>query len=403
MVIGDAPRRTCELRVPSSVVASLGDARLACGRLATLSRLRMQGLGLVRLAVLVARGRRGCCRRSSPSAAPTAPGRRARSRGRPRFRGRSSSPSTAAAAGGPEPGAGAATPPPRSTASISRGPAADQRSRAPRLVIPFADEPRKSRARQPRGRSRERRSLPRRGERQPHLPPRRRPRGSSAVAVGLNHLLGGSALALDRARAPRRRSTTRARRAQLRSESPLPPSLSWLADEDYRGPWSIRIDSGRGPAAAAARSICSSPIFPRRESPCAGRGAAAGGSSPWRRRRDDDLVLPELRRRGASARSRRRASARGAPSRRALPSHQHGHGPRRQRLRLRRLSDPPDLPDLAGRRGAASSPSELGDPAASCSTPGEPSTWRRRRCTASSASPTGPRRDGSGALDHRRP
>jgi sugar lactone lactonase YvrE len=61
------------------------------------------------------------------------------------------------------------------------------------------------------------------------------------VAVGLNHLLGGSALALDRQgrlvfldyASPE---------TNLRSETPLPPSLSWLIDEGYRGPLVFRID-----------------------------------------------------------------------------------------------------------------------------------------------------------------
>ncbi len=61
------------------------------------------------------------------------------------------------------------------------------------------------------------------------------------LAVGLNHLLGGSAMALDHHgrlvfldyASPE---------THLRSETPLPPSLSWLVDEGYRGPLVFRID-----------------------------------------------------------------------------------------------------------------------------------------------------------------
>src|SRR5262249_43427590 len=61
------------------------------------------------------------------------------------------------------------------------------------------------------------------------------------VAVGLNHLLGGSSFAID----------TLGRlivldyasfESQLRSEAPPPPSLDWLAAEDYQGPVVFRID-----------------------------------------------------------------------------------------------------------------------------------------------------------------
>lgn len=81
------------------------------------------------------------------------------------------------------------------------------------------------------------------------------------VAVGLNHLLGGSSFALD--------SLGRLNvldyasfESQLRSESPPPPSLDWLAAEDYQGPLVFRID----PAADVPlprRLELMAPLFPR--------------------------------------------------------------------------------------------------------------------------------------------
>jgi hypothetical protein len=62
-----------------------------------------------------------------------------------------------------------------------------------------------------------------------------------ALAVGLNHLLGGGAMTLDQQgrlvfldyASPE---------THLRSETPLPPSLSWLVDDGYQGPLVFRID-----------------------------------------------------------------------------------------------------------------------------------------------------------------
>jgi hypothetical protein len=113
-------------------------------------------------------------------------------------------------------------------------------ARAPRVVIPFADEPRKAALG----------SLAidvssgdlflgeENGNRIYRLGADQR---LQAVAVGLNHLVGGSALTLDRQgrlvfldyASPE---------THLRSETPLPPSLSWLTDEGYRGPLVFRID-----------------------------------------------------------------------------------------------------------------------------------------------------------------
>jgi hypothetical protein len=62
-----------------------------------------------------------------------------------------------------------------------------------------------------------------------------------AVVVGLDHLLGGSTIALD--------SLGRlvfldyaSPETHLRSETPRAPSLSWLTEEGYRGPVVFRVD-----------------------------------------------------------------------------------------------------------------------------------------------------------------
>ena len=106
--------------------------------------------------------------------------------------------------------------------------------------------------RKPRGGPAERGSLPRRGERQPHLSARGRPAATGWSAVGLNHLLGGSAIALD----PRGRLVFldyASPETHLRSETPLPPSLDWLTQEGYRGPVVFRLDVRERAAAPAAR------------------------------------------------------------------------------------------------------------------------------------------------------
>src|SRR5262245_27767474 len=81
------------------------------------------------------------------------------------------------------------------------------------------------------------------------------------VVVGLNHLLGGSSFAID----------TVGRLAvldyasfesQLRSETPPPPSLGWLATEDYQGPLVFRIDPDAG-VPLPRRLELLAPIFPR--------------------------------------------------------------------------------------------------------------------------------------------
>jgi len=109
-----------------------------------------------------------------------------------------------------------------------------------------------------------------------------------AVAVGLNHLLGGSALALDRQgrlvfldyASPE---------THLRSETPLPPSLSGLIEDGYRGPLVFRIDP-REQRPLPRRADLLAPIFPR------GGPVAAGQEPLWRligvtAAAGDDLVL----------------------------------------------------------------------------------------------------------------
>src|SRR5262249_56248479 len=61
------------------------------------------------------------------------------------------------------------------------------------------------------------------------------------VAIGLNHLVGGTALTLDR-RGHLVFVDYSSSEANLRSETPLPPSLSFLVDEGYPGPLVFRID-----------------------------------------------------------------------------------------------------------------------------------------------------------------
>jgi len=108
------------------------------------------------------------------------------------------------------------------------------------------------------------------------------------VVVGLNHLLGGSALVLDRQQrlvfldyaSPE---------TQQRSEAPLPPSLSWLMDEGYRGPLVFRIDL-REQRPLPRRADLLAPLLPR-------GGAIPPGQEPlWRligvsATADDNLVF----------------------------------------------------------------------------------------------------------------
>ena len=113
-------------------------------------------------------------------------------------------------------------------------------SRAPRMVVPFASEPRQvafgSLAVDPR--SGDLFMGEENGNRVYRLSPRGR---LSLFGIGLNHLLGGSTLAFDRGgrlvvldyASPE---------VQQRSETPPPPSLDGLADGAYHGPVVLRVD-----------------------------------------------------------------------------------------------------------------------------------------------------------------
>jgi hypothetical protein len=81
------------------------------------------------------------------------------------------------------------------------------------------------------------------------------------VVVGLNHLLGGSSFAID---AFGRLAVLdyASFESQLRSEAPPPPSLGWLATEDYQGPLVFRIDPDAG-VPLPRRLELVPPIFPR--------------------------------------------------------------------------------------------------------------------------------------------
>ncbi len=159
-------------------------------------------------------------------------------------------------------------------------------AQAPRIVIPFASEPRKSvfGSLALDSRTGDLYLGEENGNRIYRLGTDQHLR---VVAVGLNHLLGGSAIALDQQgrlvfldyASPE---------MHLRSETPLPPSLSWLTEEGYRGPEVFRVDvDERQPLPRRADLL--PPIFPRRETPRAGQepmwrfiGVTASG---------DDLVL----------------------------------------------------------------------------------------------------------------
>jgi hypothetical protein len=141
-------------------------------------------------------------------------------------------------------------------------------ARVPRVVIPFADEIRKavlgSLAVDPRSGSlfvgeENGNRIYRLGD------------GSrlQAVAVGLNHLLGGTALTLD-GQGRLVFVDYASQEAHLRSETPLPPSLSWLVDEGYRGPLVFRIDPTED-RPLPRRADLLVPILPRKETLRLGR------------------------------------------------------------------------------------------------------------------------------------
>jgi hypothetical protein len=81
------------------------------------------------------------------------------------------------------------------------------------------------------------------------------------VVVGLNHLLGGSSFAIDQF--GRLAVLDYASfESQLRSEVPPPPSLAWLATEDYQGPLVFRVDPDAD-VPLPRRLELIAPIFPR--------------------------------------------------------------------------------------------------------------------------------------------
>jgi hypothetical protein len=145
--------------------------------------------------------------------------------------------------------------------------------RVPRVVIPFPSEPRKaalgSLAVDPK--SGDLFLGEENGNRIYRLAANHR---LQAVAVGLDHLLGGSTIALD----------SRGRLVFLdyaspethgRSETPLAPSLSWLTEEGYRGPVVFRVDIHEEQP-LPRRADLLSPILPQ-----VGR-AGAGREPSWR-------------------------------------------------------------------------------------------------------------------------
>lgn len=113
-------------------------------------------------------------------------------------------------------------------------------TRAPRVVIPFAGEPRKtvfgSLAVDPM--SGDVFLGEENGNRIYRLGPGHR---LQAVAVGLDHLLGGSTITLDsHGRLVFLDYATP--ETHLRSETPRSPATSWLTEEGYRGPVVFRVD-----------------------------------------------------------------------------------------------------------------------------------------------------------------
>ena len=135
-------------------------------------------------------------------------------------------------------------------------------TRVPRVVIPFADELRKavlgSLALDPR--SGDLFLGEENGNRIYRLGDNQR---LQAMVVGLNHLLGGTALTLDRHGRLIVLDYASAE-THLRSEAPLPPSLRWLLDEGYRGPLVFRIDP-REERPLPRRADLLVPLLPRRE------------------------------------------------------------------------------------------------------------------------------------------
>ena len=145
-----------------------------------------------------------------------------------------------------------------------RGPAPVDAARAPRVVIPFAEEPRKSALGSLAldARTGDLFLGEENGNRIYRLGAGQR---LEAVVVGLNHLLGGSALVLDQ-RGRLVFLDYASPEMHLRSETRLPSSLSWLTEEGYRGPLVFRIDP-REERPLPRRADLLSPVLPRGAAP----------------------------------------------------------------------------------------------------------------------------------------
>jgi hypothetical protein len=133
-------------------------------------------------------------------------------------------------------------------------------TRAPRVVIPFAGEPRKtafgSLALAPD--SGEVYLGEENGNRIYHLAPGPR---LVPVAVGLRHLVGGSSLAFD-AQGRLLALDFASPETALRAESSPPRELDWLAAEGYQGPLVFRVEIGDS-AQLPRRLDILPPLFPR--------------------------------------------------------------------------------------------------------------------------------------------
>jgi hypothetical protein len=149
-----------------------------------------------------------------------------------------------------------------------RGPLPIDAARVPRVVIPFADESRKtvfgSLAVDPR--SGDLFLGEENGNRIYRLTVDHR---AQAMTVGLNHLLGGSSLTVD-GQGRLVFLDYESPETHLRSEAPLPPSLSWLVEQGYRGPLIFRIDP-REERPLPRRADLLVPILPRKEATRADR------------------------------------------------------------------------------------------------------------------------------------
>jgi len=164
-----------------------------------------------------------------------------------------------------------------------RGPLPMDAAKRPRVVIPFASEPRKmalgSLAVDPQ--SGDLYLGEENGNRIYRLGADQR---LQPTVVGLNHLLGGSSLALD-GHGRLVFLDYASPETQRRSETPLSSSLSWLTAEGYRGPEVFRIDPDEGPLPRRADLLV--PILPRggtlpidREPPWRLIGVTATGDDP---------------------------------------------------------------------------------------------------------------------------